>query len=63
MHRGIEFDPESVEQEIAIEYAVSQKWGVKGEIKFETEEEKTTREREQNKLGDRNEQESGLRRA
>ena len=63
MYRGIEFDPESVEQEIAIEYAVSQKWGVKGEIKFETEEEKTTREREEKELGDRNEQESGLRRA
>ena len=29
MYRGIEFDPESVEQEIAIEKAVSQKWGVK----------------------------------
>ena len=29
MYTGIEFDPESVEQEIAIEYAISQKWELK----------------------------------
>ena len=62
MYRGIEFDPESVEQEIAIEYAVSQKWGVKGEMTFETEEEKTTREREAKEKGDANERENGYRR-